>query len=230
MAETFSAKLDEFTDSCFPLKTRTIKSTDKAWITPHIKRAIRRKKREYARSRKSRRWKELEGNAENKIKEAKQNYLNKVKKEMLKTNNKRKYFQTVKLLGQPDTKAAEEWTIGSMFPGKSDAEIADTVAEYFNRISREYTPLRTDDCESGIATQDCPAVHEVAARLKKIRKPRSRVSGDIFPSLVSELADPLAIPIQTIFRKAYQEGRWPRIWRSETVTVIPKTGNPTELG
>ena len=64
----------------------------------------------------------------------------------------------------------------------------------------------------------------LSLRLKKSRKPRSMVRGDIFPDLVTRYADMLAILLTDIFNSI-----WPR-WKNELVTVIPKARLPDTIG
>ena len=69
----------------------------------------------------------------------------------------------------------------------------------------------------------------VAARLKKFRKPKSQVPGDIFPDLVSKFADILAVPLTYIFNFSLSSLSWPKLWKSETVSIIPKNTSPTGI-
>ena len=52
------------------------------------------------------------------------------------------------------------------------------------------------------------------------------VAGDIFPDMVAELADILAIPLTDIYNSALSCGEWPESWKEETMVVIPKCQNP----
>ena len=52
---------------------------------------------------------------------------------------------------------------------------------------------------------------------------------DIFPSLVTEYADLLAIPLCSIFNSILESGVWPRVWKQEFVTPIPKKKLPDSM-
>ena len=69
--------------------------------------------------------------------------------------------------------------------------------------------------------------HDVSARIKHFRKPKSMVRGDVFPKLVTELADFFAIPLTSIYNEISRTKIWPAIWKEESVTVIPKKSNPS---
>ena len=117
------------------------------------------------------------------------------------------------------------WIIQLVYPGRSSKWIAETAADFFNRISKEFDQLPPLQDLS----EHCPAIHEVASKLKCMKKPKSMVSGDIDPRLVSRFSDLLAIPVHTIFQKVYQHQEWPQLWAAETVTLIPKVPAPESL-
>ena len=117
-----------------------------------------------------------------------------------------------------------------MFPGLTDIEIANKLAEYFNRISQEYQPLQQIHPEILAATRTAPEMYAISARLKRFKKPNSIVRGDIPPKLVCSVADFLAIPLKYIFDQVYSTLEWPALWRSETVSVIPKNNAPADMG
>ena len=62
-----------------------------------------------------------------------------------------------------------------------------------------------------------------------MKKPKSMVRGDIFPDLVTEFADLLAIPLTSIYNEI-STTTTTKIWKKESVTIIPKTRTPTEVG
>ena len=186
----------------------------------------RRKKREYRRNRRSKRWHELQKKYDETLAIEKEKFFNKVKSQMIETGNSRNYFRAAKALSERSPTAVDEWEVAAMFPGEDDAAIAEKIAEYFNRISSEYTPLTP---ENNNCLEICPQLHEISSRLKNCKKPKSKVAGDIDPKLVNKYHDLLAIPLHFIFKSCYATGTWPALWSSETVTVIPKCTNPTNL-
>ena len=113
-----------------------------------------------------------------------------------------------------------------MFPDKSDLEIAEIVADFFNVISQEYEPLREENhVHDGWRLE----YYEVSKMLKEAKKPRSQVKGDILPSLIAPNCDLLAIPLTHLYNKIIESGEWPDQWKSETVITIPKTNSADSL-
>ena len=56
------------------------------------------------------------------------------------------------------------------------------------------------------------------------------IRGDIFPGLVTRYANLLAIPLTSIYNEITLTKEWPTIWKNKSVTIIPKTRTPTEIG
>ena len=69
----------------------------------------------------------------------------------------------------------------------------------------------------------------MAARIRKFRKPKSTVPGDIFPQLVTQFSNLLAIPLTDIYNKILETRVWPVCWKKEYVTIIPKVSSPESL-
>ena len=97
-------------------------------------------------------------------------------------------------------------------------------------LSREFDPLEPEQIP---ITNDSNLpelqTYEVAARIRKFRKPKSMVPGDIFPCLMTELSDFFAIPLTIIYNEITTTKVWPSRWKREFVTVIPKISSPNSL-
>ena len=93
-----------------------------------------------------------------------------------------------------------EFDVQELSPDKTDKEIAEALADHFNAISDEFSPLDTGQIPT-THNRSLPILlpFQVAGRLRAFRKPRSMVSGDIFPSLVTLCADLLALPLTDIY-------------------------------
>ena len=120
----------------------------------------------------------------------------------------------------------------NLFPGRDKRDVSELLAEHFNAVSNEFTPLDPTTDIPTTYSQEIPTLqmHEVAIRLKKFKKSKSVVKGDIFPELVTKHADLLAIPLTSIYNEITCTSEWPSIWKEEFVTIIPKTRTPTEIG
>ena len=112
-----------------------------------------------------------------------------------------------------------------------DGEVAEELAVYFNRISEEFYPLTTDQ----IPTTHHRALpllrpYQVSSRIRHFRKPKSMVEGDVFPAVLTKFSDFFAVPLSDIYSKVAASGVWPETWKTEYVTIIPKTSSPESFG
>ena len=124
--------------------------------------------------------------------------------------------------------APKPWDICKLFPGKSPKEIAEECVQYFSSISKDYPPL--PDPKTEISSEEWQLMlHEVAQKLKCCKKPKSIVEGDLPPKLVTMFADILAVPLLCIYNKVLSTKQWPRLWKQETVKIIPKKKIPESI-
>ena len=127
--------LNTYLDECFPVQTRKVKSNDTPWFNQKTRRLANKKLRIYKLEGKSERYKEANKAYIAELKVAKKAYLDKVIDKCKKDRNTKSYYKTVKVF---QTKEAPKlWEIANLFPDKSEKEIAEEVAAFFNKISLE---------------------------------------------------------------------------------------------
>ena len=223
--------LGDMYERCFPVKSKTIKSSDAPWVNNRVKRCSN-KKRKYFRKVKScrgrkERLKKIQQETDAAVFNAKKSYLHGVKKKMFETKNAGCFFRAMRLLRTKE--APVKWNVGDLFPQENDRTVADRCVEYFSAISREYEPI-DEPVPPELAEQDWVIeLHEISNKLKHCKKPKSMVAGDIKPELVTRYHDLLAIPLSHIYNLAIKECRWPDAWKNETVKIIPKGSVPESL-
>lgn len=190
-----------------------------------MKRASEKKRKYYRDHGKNETWKRIERETDILVKQAKESFLEKAKQTAVKSNNSREFFKAIKSLNTKEPQP--RWDVRKLFPGMPDREIADHCAEYFSAISQEYQPVpepqRNGDTEWTID------MHEISSRLKFCKKPKGLVEGDIVPELVQLFPDLLAIPLHHIYNSVIRECKWPDLWKTETVKIIPKGKVPESV-
>ena len=149
---------------------------------------------------------------------------------ILDADANRNFFKHVKNFSQLERPVA--FNVRKLLPGKPDKEVAKQLAEYFIRVSREFDPLQ--DSEVPLPPARGPQLpvlqrYEVSARIKKMRKPKSMVRGDVFLQLEMGLADFFAMPLTDIYNSMARTGAWPDLWKQEFVAVTPKISLPESL-
>ena len=69
----------------------------------------------------------------------------------------------------------------------------------------------------------------VTELLRQAKKTDSRVKGDPLPHLVRGCPEGFAAPLANIYNKINHSSTWPKAWKTEYLTVIPKNPNPGDL-
>ena len=101
------------------------------------------------------------------------------------------------------------------------------LADNFNGISSKFEGLDPARMPSTYSSE--VPILTTAGRLRKIRKPKSMVRHDIFPSPVGPAADSLAAPLSDIYNTISATDTWPLLWKQEFVTPIPKKLLPASV-
>ena len=224
MAEVLNTELERLKKKHFEEVKRVIKSTDAPWMSKRIQDMIEKRKRIYSGHKKNDAWRKQKNATAAAVKKAKKDYLDRTVEMLTSKGGNRTPYTAIKNLRSHDK--PKLWDVRSLQPEMSDKELAEDMAEFFNKISDEFRPLHTSDIpESYASTMPRIEEYEVSARLKNTRKPKTITKGDLFPSLVERSCDFLAIPLTQIYNSIITRREWPRQWKEEIVTVIPKTGN-----
>ena len=110
----------------------------------------------------------------------------------------------------------------------SDLDLAEDLAKYFIKITDTFVPLDPAHLPVTFSTPFDPLLpYDVSQRIRSSKKPRSAVDGDVLPCMVNACSDIIAIPATRIFNIALQTKKWPKRWKIETQTPIPKKGHPS---
>lgn len=215
-------------DKFFPDVTVKRKSTDDPWINDTILDLMEKRSKIFRNSgERTAGWKKLNKHITKLVKKRKRKYYDFHGIAMMDPQQTRKFFKNVRAF--KDKERPEIWDVRSMWPGKSDIDIANILAKFFNKISCEFEPLNA-----------CPSTYDrvlptllpfqVSGRLKAFKKPKSRIGGDLFPSLVNKYHDLLADPLTVIYNAITKTNEWPDSWKIEYVSVIPKCAKPSDIG
>ena len=230
-ASAYQLEINKAIEQFFPLRTIKRRNIDPPWINARIKKLIRSRKRIFKETGgRSAEWKRMKKRIQDLIDKRCKKYQESQKLVLLKEDAARDFFKQTK--NYMSKQRPTPFDPMNMFPGLSEQQVADLLAVHFNSISNEFSPLDHHTDIPYTYNKDLPilTVPEVAIRLRKFKKPRSMVRGDIFPDLVTKFADFLAVPLTDIFNEITRTSTWPRIWKDESVTIIPKTRTPTDIG
>ena len=144
MARSLDSLLQKMITECFPTVKHEIRSSDDPWITPHIRKLINTRKREFKKHKKrTPQWKRLKGVTDEEIKKSKQNYFEHFKEKAAAENNPSLYYKVVNMLR--DKEKPEQFDITKLHPEQTDQQTADELTEFFGAILHddEKGPLST---------------------------------------------------------------------------------------
>ena len=223
MAEELERVIRTLTDKHFPLRRVRKRSNESPWITHHIRRLWKRKIRIYRKSGRNDQWWEIDRILQDKINSSREAFVEKMLEE---GNSGRSFFAATRKLASATT--TTPWTVRDLFPEKDPLEAGSEVLEYFGRIATTgANPMPEDIAGPG----DLPEFtrDRTLGLLKSSKKTDSMVAGDPLPNLVRLHPGAFAGPISVIFNKINTTGKWPKKWKTEHLTVIPKSPNPTDL-
>ena len=224
----FQDTIDKLMDKHFPWKKSRRREGDLPWLDDLGRKKIRRKKAIYRDEGKSERWKKAQANLEKYMGKRQETFLEKQRNNLLSDDASKNFFKNIKNFSTVEK--PKSFSITELRPGKSDKEVADEAATFFNSISQEFSPLQQVDIPTSFE-RVLPkiTVPQVKAMLQKQKKPNSMVKGDIFPKLIGSCIDSLALPLSSIYNEIVREGMWPKKWQVEYVTLIPKKTMPSEF-
>lgn len=227
--EALQRALNKLMDDHFVTKTTTRRESDPPWFNDRIRWLYKKLRKLYDSESRSDRWKKLRAKINDLSTKRAEVYMANQKINMTGPNACRSFYKNIKAYSCRE-KTPGNFDIRDLFPEDDDGVVAEKVASHFNRISSEFKGLEPDDIP---AARDCPlpvlTVDQVAKRLREIKKPKSMVRGDIFPSLVNRSSAYLALPLTNIFNCIGTTHEWPQHWKTEFVTPIPKKTLPENL-
>ena len=238
--EEFQNIVNTKLDAIFPQKTVKINPTlDKPFFTAELKKLDRQVKREYRKNFRSDKYRRLKNNYDRKYKKAAEEYLEKHVRS-LKEDELGKAYQSLKKLGAQPGDSSDEGSftlISHLESNLTTEESGEKIAEHFAKISQEFPPLGLNLLPESVKAKvtaptnlsEVPEIsdYEMYRAIRKSKKPRSQVPGDLPRRLVKEFGPELAAPAATILRNIVQTGHWPKQWRIEYGIPLQKHNNPT---
>ena len=220
-------KLDEF----LPTKMIKICSEDKPWINQQLKNLDRKCKREFFKHWKSEKWINLRQHFEEKCQKAKEDYYENTVED-LKSANPSQWYSKVKRMGGLHESQSNIIQVEEL-EGMSNLDQAERIAQHYASISNEYKALRKDDIPSSMYnTEELPPfieAYEMYQRIMKMNSKKATVKDDIPMSIIKEFAVEISEPLSHICNFGLSKGVYPKIWKFETITPVPKVYPPENI-
>ena len=222
----FQDIMEKLLSTHFETKTTVKRATDPPWVNDRIRKLWAKRRKIYDRNGRSAAWKKLKKKSDKLVKKRAEKYFERQKSVLISSDAAKSFHKHVKAYKSREKPA--DFDIRDLYEGKNDAQIAEELADHFNSISCEFDGLSADDVPiSHSFSLPVLSREDVRKRLVSIRKPKSTVKGDLFPALVSKVADLLSEPLTEIYNCITATSEWPSLWKIEYVTPIPKKSLPT---
>ena len=210
-------------DEVCPEKTRRISSDDEPWYTGYLKKLQRRKSRLFRKNRHSEEYKKAKEKYEKKIIEAKKKFKTKTIDDVIQARSGQWYskLQRITNFNQEKSNVVQVDEISHM----SDQDQAEAIADSFSAISNEYETIKKDDISIPHFTKSSiPHLkpHIIRKYLQTIKTNKSTAPGDIPAKILKEFALFLCVPVANIVNCGLAVGHWPKSYKRETITPIPK--------
>ena len=228
-AEKLEEMLMDKVNLFFPVKTIRINENDKPWINPQLIQLDRKRKKEYNRHQKSDKWREMNSNFQEKSTEMKESYYKNMVQD-LKISNPGQWYSKVKRMSSMD-QTKEDKVMVQQFVGMSSKEQSEEIADQFASISKLYEPLESDGVEIPNMDENSSPLplfetYQIYKKIKSMKKKASSVPDDVPWRIITEFSVELAAPLCNIYNTSILSGVWPRLWKYEFVTPVPKVFPP----
>ena len=216
----------------FPLKSFKVCPDDKPWFSKSLKILDRKRKREFYKNHKSQKWEELNLEFVQKCEDEKQNYYRNIVHD-LKFSNPGKWYSKVKRMTGKKTGSGSITTVEEL-SGLEDDQQSEVIADHYAKVSSLYEPVRYEHFKEYLeehSSQEAPNIgpYKIFKTIKKMNKNSAAVPGDLPMKLICRFADELTLPLCHIVNSCLQAGQYPRLWKVEIVSPIPKVHPPEKL-
>ena len=226
LQSTLMKKLDEF----MPEKIFSFSSDDQPFFTPELKNLDKKRKREYRRHRRSYKWSALNKDFKNKLKVAKASFYEK-KIQDLKQGEPGQWYTKLKRLCSYDQNKSGELVCEEIreFSNQQQAEL---LADRFAGVSNEYDKIQEDKLiipPGQIGDLPQFSIIQVLENILKLKTNKSTVPGDIPAIIIKKYAQYICVPLTHIINYCITKGEYPKLWKIEVQTPIPKEYPPLKM-
>ena len=224
----FQSIIEDLLDRHFKWKTSVRKEGEPPWVNDTLRRLWRKRRKVYDREGRSRRWRKLKKKSAAIYRERAATYVKIQRDKLTGPDASKLFFKHVKSYSSKEKPKSFE--IGDLFPDLTEAQTAEKLADHFSSVAGPQAPLDQSEIPSSYS-KPRPVLDPtiVMQKLKGMKKPKSTVKGDIFPCMVNRAAGALAFPLTNIYNHISAGGSWPKLWKVESVTPIPKKTIPESL-
>ena len=177
-------------------------------------------------------WQKLNTECLQKYENEKSNYYADIVHD-LKVSNPGKWYSKVKRMSGQDINSQECTSIAEL-SGLDINQENELIADHYAGVSSQYEPVQNEHFGEYLkqhSNQKPPNIgpYRVFRTIKKMNKNAATVPGDLPMKVIATFADELTLPLCHLISSCVRVGQYPRIWKTEIVTPIPKIHPPEKL-
>ena len=146
MALALQRVLDVLMDKHFPTKTCKKRDSDLPWFNKTARRMVKKKNAIYKAKGQSERWQRQADKVERYLEKGQQIFLQNQREKIVRSSASANFFKNIKAF--KCVSKPKDFNICDIRPGKSEREVAEEAAAFFNKISAEFEPLEPRDIPS----------------------------------------------------------------------------------
>ena len=206
----------------FEVKIVKMSALDKPWFHPALKLKYKEVQKEFFSKGKSEKLRKLKKSFRTSKRKAIRDFYKDFVEE-LKTSQPGQYYKMAKKIGAVDPNSQGELFIECL-EGMNQQEQVQKVADSFAAVSNEYQCVDLSSLPAYLPSEQPPQleVYKVYKQIQNQKKTKSTLPIDIPESLRKEAAEFLAEPLTDIFNTCLRTGTYPRSWKFEWCTPVPK--------
>ena len=226
--------LEHKLNEVFPQKKCKVSNQDFSFITSDLKKLQKYIIREYKLRGKTSKYAQMKRAYDTKFAKAAKDQLNTFVEDMMYEHPGRAYRAMEKMGNRPGD--CENDGIFNVTSHQNEnltlEQSTDRILKYFSEISQQYLPFDIerlpghvqDILRQEVNSIDIPVIQpfQVYEIMKKCKKTKSAVPGELPARLRQEFSVELAVPASIIFNNIAQSARWPQTWKDEFGTVLKK--------
>ena len=230
MVEFFNNTITSLSDKYFPMCSKRFRVGEYKCFDDALKKLHREMKNEYKKSGNSSAFKTKKKIFGKALDTARQDFM---AKQLADAGNSPKaWHAVVGRIGRDDCRRAAPMTPElPCFKGMSNLEKAEQVADSIEKLTADYEPINVDYYRSIYSNDTCTlfSINEVKKAIKDSHLPNTLHILDPPRDCIKENASLFALPLRTIFNLSVSTGKWPKVWKVENTSMIPKTKSPETL-
>ena len=144
------------------------------------------------------------------------------------TSNDRQWYARLKRMSNYDQSRFDQCQVEEISQ-LSPQDQAEAIADSFSFVSNQYKPIQKENINiPSFSKSSIPSFKpsRIKKLLEKIKTNKATAPGDIPPKILKQFASFLSVPLCDIINCSLQSGQWPKLYKTEAITPVPKQFPP----